>query len=156
MFKVLKVAVKAIADGARHFKLEEAKAIRKARTFRVSAAREKGAEATEAQIEDEVRSERYYDLYQNLRHKRTHELRKQARILQLAYGFLRGKSYKDIEEFAYEQPNWDAIGRAAIEFSDTEDSRFWNQKFEQWKQEGVEHWNNSAEADDEVIEAKAA
>jgi hypothetical protein len=50
----------------------------------------------------------------------------------LAYGFLRGKSYKQIEKKAYEPPNWTVIEQMAKRFGGL-DSRVLLQRFAEWK-----------------------
>lgn len=59
-------------------------------------------------------------------------LRREARYALLAYGFLRGKSYKQIEKKAYEPPNWTVIEQMAKRFGGL-DSRVLLQRFAEWK-----------------------
>lgn len=58
-----------------------------------------------------------YDFF-GLHRYRTHVLRKKARHTQLAYGFLRGKSYKDIENIPGNEPvNLEVLEEIVLNYS---------------------------------------
>lgn len=67
---------------------------------------------------------------------RVNEIRKEARCALLAYGFVRGKSYQSMENFAWTQPNWDRVEKLAIRYSDTIEQDV-KQRFAQWRDEGL-------------------
>lgn len=46
------------------------------------------------------------------------ELRYEARHSQLAYGFLRGRQYAELEYLAAEEPNWKKIAKTVARFED--------------------------------------
>lgn len=73
----------------------------------------------------------------NLYRHRKYIVRHEARHSQLAYAFLRGKTYKATEDKANSYPNWDKIQELAQRFSE-EDKRIVAQKFEQWRQEAYD------------------
>jgi len=57
-----------------------------------------------------------------LRSHRLIALRPDARVAQLAYGFLRGRSYGDLETNARSQPNWEEAGRLVSKFAEPHDA----------------------------------
>jgi len=63
-------------------------------------------------------------------------LRNESRHALLAYGFLRGKTYKQIENKAYEPPNWNSIEQLAKRFGGL-DSRVLLQRFAEWKDAAI-------------------
>lgn len=70
--------------------------------------------------------------YQSLRAHRILDVRKEARASQLAYGFLRGRDYKQMEQKCYTEPNWSKVQDIAERFSG-EDKRIVAQRFAAWK-----------------------
>lgn len=74
--------------------------------------------------------------WQGMQHHRKVVIRKEARCSCLAYGFLRGRAYDQLEQSCHEQPDWKnveaIVGRFAVE-----DQRIVQQKFEQWKQSAI-------------------
>lgn len=132
MLDFIKVSVKTNAATASFLRLQENKALHRGRTFKIVADRE---EETELSQEDQEKSDAFYNLYQNLRHRRTHELRKKQRNLLLAYGFLRGFEYSDMEEGAYTRPDFDEVEKNIFLYiDDREDPRIVKQKYEEWVQ----------------------
>lgn len=85
-----------------------------------------------------------FDPRPSLHHHRTHEVRKEARASLLAYGFLRGKAYKVMEQKCYEEPKWDKIEALATRFSSM-DQRVLAQRFAEWKAigNGLEQGNST-------------
>lgn len=70
---------------------------------------------------------------------RVKDIRKEARNALLAYGFLRGLSYKQMENFSWTQPNWDRVEKLAIRYScdpkhcpAPKDEQVVKQQFAQW------------------------
>lgn len=80
------------------------------------------------------RSLQYTAKLDNLVQHRKHVVRPESRHSQLAYAFLRGRTYAKTEDKAQSAPNWDYIQRVAERFS-SEDKRVVAQRFEQWIQE---------------------
>lgn len=92
--------------------------------------------AAEARI---IRSEEHkwkgdHPLRETLHNHRVHDVRKEARCSQLAYGFLRGREYRQLETKTHEgnSPNWDKVESIALRFGGG-DSRELKQLFEEWK-----------------------
>ncbi len=83
------------------------------------------------------KSLKYSAKVDNLYRHRKYVVRHEARHSQLAYAFLRGKSYKMTEDKAVSYPNWDKIQELAQRFSE-DDKRVVAQRFEQWRQEAYD------------------
>lgn len=63
--------------------------------------------AAEARIiRVEERKARLPDTRAGLHHHRVIDVRRESRVAHLAYGFLRGRSYRALEPKCYEEPNW--------------------------------------------------
>ena len=58
-------------------------------------------------------------------------LRKQTRTAHLAHGFIRGRSYREMEYACWVEPDWKAVEDTVIKFSNT-DERETRQKFAEW------------------------
>ena len=67
-----------------------------------------------------------------MRYHRTVELKQESRCSNLAYAFLRGHSYQDVERLSFNQPNWPRIERLVVKFGN-EDERVILQRFAEWK-----------------------
>lgn len=110
-------------------------ALTNARTFKKIASCREGDEATE----NAKKSEDFYNVFQNLRHRRVNELRREQRINFLAYGFINGLPYSKIEDpkLVHEEADFDKIERVIFRNIDADvtDPREIKQKFEQWVQE---------------------
>lgn len=52
-----------------------------------------------------------------LREHRIHVVRTECRSANIAYGYMRGRAYKQIEHKCYEQPNWERIATIIRDFS---------------------------------------
>lgn len=82
--------------------------------------------------------DKFYSIYQNLRHRRTHELRKRAREVFLAYAFFRGDEYKHIEEKTHNLHNdiWENVEKIIFSWINTKehDPRDVKQRYEEWVQ----------------------
>lgn len=68
---------------------------------------------------------------------RIHDVRSEQRSALLAYGFLRGRAYRRLEQRAYTRPNWKRVEEIAKKFG-TGDHRELLQRFAAWKDEGTE------------------
>ena len=70
-----------------------------------------------------------------LREHRLDKVRPAARSTHLAYGFLRGRAYRTIEDRRTRTaPNWNEVERMALKYGDT-DSRTLKQAFAEWQSE---------------------
>lgn len=67
-----------------------------------------------------------------LRKHRTWDVRREARSSCLAYGFLRGRPYRALEEKCYSKPDWKRV-QYLIERYGEGDKRSLVQKFSEWK-----------------------
>jgi len=72
-------------------------------------------------------------IFWGLREHRLHEVRPEARASCLAYGFLRGRTYRRMEQICYTKPDWAKVERIAIKYGT--DERDIKQRFAQWKDE---------------------
>lgn len=72
-----------------------------------------------------------------LRNHRIGAIRHEARDTLLAFGFMRGKTYKTMEPKRYSDPNWTNIHRLAATYG-TSSKTECAQNFERWKQEASE------------------
>jgi len=93
------------------------------------------AKAATARSKQE-QAKKHLSHYSSLDIHRRVDLRKEARATYLAYGFLRGKSMRDIEHFSYVQPDWERIERMVMKYFDG-DVRDINQRFAAWKDEAL-------------------
>lgn len=75
---------------------------------------------------------KHYSNYFRLHGHRTEDVRSEARHSLLAYGFLRGRDYLQMEQSAHTKPNFGRIEKIASRFSDM-DKREFAQRFEEWK-----------------------
>ena len=71
-----------------------------------------------------------------LHRHRMHEVRSEARHALLAYGFLRGRTYRRLENKAARAPDWDRVQKLAEKFGATAkaDLPMVAQRFAQWKE----------------------
>lgn len=67
-----------------------------------------------------------------LRHHRVNDVRREARSAHLAYGFLKGNSYLEMENFSYTEPDWERIERLVEKYGEG-DARAIKQQFAEWK-----------------------
>jgi hypothetical protein len=69
-------------------------------------------------------------------------VREEARITNIARGFLRGKEYAEIENKAYTDPNWIRIWNLIDTYGERNNPR-WNQSFEdrwaEWLNNAIKH-----------------
>jgi len=65
------------------------------------------------------------------------DVRKEARATNLAYGFLQGHAYKDVEKTAYTKPPWDRIESMVMRYGEDNDVSARKARFDTWKAEAV-------------------
>lgn len=99
----LKIKIKSLAAEAQIIRREEQ--IWKARKERV--------EHRIITSDDETSYIEWHPTYSSLRGHRVGTVREEARSALLAYGYLRGRTYRQIERFCYEPPNWQRIAQLA-------------------------------------------
>lgn len=75
--------------------------------------------------------------YWEIKNHRKDTVSSEARDTLLAYGFLRGLTYKKIENKRYSDPNWGNIERMILKYGKDGQQKL-KQRFEQWKQEAGE------------------
>lgn len=73
-------------------------------------------------------------LYQH----RTQDVRQESRSACLAYGFLRGRTYAQMEAWCYAGPDWKRIESLITKFG-VGDPRELTQQFAAWKDQAVEY-----------------
>ena len=76
---------------------------------------------------------------QGLRRHRIHEVRPEARHALLAYGFLRGREYRQLESKATRAPDWDRVQKLAEKFGAATKAELpiVAQRFARWKEAAV-------------------
>ena len=71
------------------------------------------------------------ELLNRLHQHRIHHIRPETRAAHLAYGFLRGRSYDQIEGKAKRKPNWKTVERLIKKYGEGTGKE--QQAFEAWK-----------------------
>lgn len=146
--RYFKAAIKATTAQAVFTRHEEEKVLNHARKKWHIAGVASATKDIDKCMEEAYGAQDFFDIYQNLRHTRTVLLRRLARAQYLAYGFLNGLEYKDIENKTVEANSnkiymdrliWPEV--EGIVFYYIEDNPENRQRFEQWLQEakGVEN-----------------
>lgn len=115
MKSYLQVKLVNLADEARYIRQKERKWKEKAAAAR---RREKDPRYAEA------------NLFGLKQHRKT-VVRIAARHTNIAYGFLRGRTYHEIEQLAYVQPNWEEIERMVKDYGEG-DERERMQRYSAW------------------------
>lgn len=64
---------------------------------------------------------------------RKNVVRKESRCSNIAYAFLRGRSYSQVEAKCYTKPDWEKVEKLIERFSG-KDPREMKQKFSEWKE----------------------
>lgn len=113
----LKIKVQTLGAECRVAKSQERQWLRKAKKARAKQRDPKYAEAN----------------WFSIRQHRLAVIRKEARDSHLALGFLRGRSYEEMENVAYHAPDWKNIEGIVKRFSADDDQRDIMQTFSQWK-----------------------
>ena len=70
--------------------------------------------------------------YQGLHLHRTREVREESRATQIAIGFLRGKTYKQIEAKCHVQPNWKRVQKLVETYGEGNKEEI-RERFLAWK-----------------------
>jgi len=112
---MMKIEVKTAAARAQILKEEEQFARWRARGAKANANREK-----------------YLAKSTLLHNKRVNKVRNDARSLHLAYGFLAGHAYRDIEPISYVQPNWVRVQELVLAYCDDDKKETIIDKFSAW------------------------
>jgi hypothetical protein len=137
----LKVKIKALADEARTIKAEERKwfQVETVRRYREvdGKLRQVGVTRTSHRKRTEMQKANGHmgtphPLFFGLRDHRIKVVRPEARAANLAYGFLRGRRYEQVENKAFEQPNWRRVEEIVRKFG-VGDIRDIMQTFASWK-----------------------
>lgn len=71
-----------------------------------------------------------------LHEHRIHSVRPEARHALLAYGFLRGRSYRQLERTAAQPPDWERVGQLIEKFGGG-GVRLLRQRFAEWQEAPV-------------------
>lgn len=153
----MKVKIKTLAEEARIIRREEQKqkgwinVLTQQQSFRHAKDAPRPDERTNwPDIEDaQQKSDDAYDLFWGLHRHRTQELRRTARINHLAYGFLRGVPYKNMENGAYDFPNLKKVEETAKRFYDYGDNLF-KMVWDNWVDEAKKHYAESGNLNSKV------
>lgn len=106
---------------------EEAKLIRKDEYKRLKAARRALSQGKEE-------SAAYHsEIFKGLRYHRIWDVRNEARVSNIAYGFLQGHEYKDIERNAIKQVRWMRVQGLVLRYGEGDPSELFD-RFQKWKQ----------------------
>ena len=164
MLKALKVKLKTLASEAKHIRHEERglmgwrRLLLKKQSFRHNKEEKKPEERKWPSLEEKLKkfhqsieeaSNDAFLRYWNLHHHRVTVLRKTARINHLAYNFLRGVPFKNVEAGAFSFPDLAAIEKVAARFSEVGDNEFksaWNH----WATEAKEHYESKGNLNNSV------
>lgn len=107
--KLLKIAIKCLASEARITRREENK-FPKVRKIKAFIRNEAGEILKPGEVIGKTKGWRAGNAeWAELRDHRIHVVRPYARTVLLAYGYLRGRPYKVLEEKCYESPDWKEI-----------------------------------------------
>ena len=131
MLNDLKVTIKSLGSQARVCRFEEIKLRAKARLLRVFS-------RNNAELGDtkgaELRSKRALDAdveRAGIHHRRTHVVSRETRAALLAYGFIRGREYRVMENRTKNAPAWDRVCYYIRKYS-SDDPRDRAQRFARW------------------------
>ncbi len=165
MLTALKVKLKTLSSEARHIKLEETRILRYGRWLigKQSFRHGKGKVRPEAQnfnaeiepMERLRRADEAYEKLWNLQDHRKGVLRKESRASFIAYGFLRGLEYSRIEHGAFNMPDWAAVERIALRFSE-DSEQVVKQRLAQWLDEAKDYFDGRGNLNKSDEQAKAA
>lgn len=110
----LKIKIKSLAAEAKIIKQEERK------WFKLIGSKEVAdtyADAQKGLCRLKPIYKKDHPLRMGLRQHRIDVVRPECRHSNIAYGFMRGRAYKQIENKCYEQPNWERVARIVNTFS---------------------------------------
>ncbi len=130
MRQVLKIAIKAHAHEAVMLREAERRSLHIARNAKEVFERE-----DQKHKEDKETSDFHYLRYWNLHQRRTHNLRKEQRDQFVAYAFVRGVPYKNIEDVENNKsaPDWKHVEELSMLIVGKTPDNI--QRWEQWYQE---------------------
>ncbi len=77
-------------------------------------------------------------IFWGLREHRIKDVREESRSASLAYGFLRGRRYRQIEATSYVAPNWKRVETLVLKYAHGAEAGDLKRKFEIWKSEKVD------------------
>lgn len=99
--------------------------------------RERLAKAAYARSQGkEERADYHYQNYWSMRQHRVNDIRKEARIANVAYGFLLGRPYNKIERNSYTQPNWGRI-KSLVLLKGEGDKAELEKRYDAWEVEAL-------------------
>lgn len=104
---------------------------------------------------NDQRAEYQETVFKGLRGHRITVVRDEARASHLAYGFLRGQEYKQMERRADTMPDWKKIRKLACRYSEY-DPLLTREAVDTWISEGKEHWYDAYGEHQEKIRQKQA
>lgn len=81
-------------------------------------------------------SEYNYRVFFGLRDHRIGDVRNEARHSNIAYGFIRGRSYNEIEKASRTQPNWKRIQELVVKYGEGDKTTLFD-KYTQWKNKAI-------------------
>lgn len=82
----------------------------------------------------------YSKTVEGLHLHRVNDVRKETRNALLAYGFLRGLKYVEMENFAWTQPNWERVKKLAMRYAELDEEinqQVISQRFAEWQDEAL-------------------
>lgn len=144
MLVYLKVKIKSLAAEARVIRTEENKALSRARAFKGKYRKRHDVESHKPEKpawvlrfekygEAKETSETEYEKFWGLKRHRINVVRKEARDSHIAYGFLRGREYQNIEQSRYIDPDWKNIERIVLRFNSGDiEEQVILQRFAEW------------------------
>lgn len=107
--RFLKVKIKSLAAEAYIIRREERRAKSECRWFR----HKQGQEANLMQAES---------VFFSLKHHRTFDIRDESRSAQVAYGYIRGKSYPNVENATpFNPPTWNRVVDLVVKYGPNKD-----------------------------------
>jgi hypothetical protein len=72
---------------------------------------------------------------EGLHNHRVKEVRKESRVALLAYGFLRGKKFKELERDSYTSPDWTRVIDLVTKYGDEKDRNKISDQLKNWRKE---------------------
>lgn len=121
MYVHLKVKIKALAAEAKIIRIEETKLLKRVEV-------EQKLNTRTDELEPRFKTVRNAPGRGGLRFHRITVVRSEARHSLLAYGYLRGRSYKAMEAKCFEKPAWDQVWKMIQRFGGTSTKA----EFEAW------------------------
>jgi hypothetical protein len=90
----------------------------------------------------------YSATLQGIHLHRVNMIRKEARCALLAYGFLKGRSYREMENFSWYQPNWERVKKLALRYAEESDEALltpeYKETFQQVVAQQFAEWQDAA------------